>query len=112
MELLMLFVALFVFLFGSAIAMKAIEFGFEMVDKALAAIGYLMKLPFLIVFKLITFAVKACFMKAVKQKSFEYKVKPMFDVTPLELQQLRNRNLIQSKQEAPVLIEFSPQLPK
>lgn len=109
MELIMLCIALFVFCFGSVIAIRAIEFGFAVGDKALEHSGTLMKLPFKLAFKLICFLGKRLIRHLMKSKPYEYTVKPIFDVTPLELQHMRNKNLIHSNKRQPVLIEHPPQ---
>jgi hypothetical protein len=108
----MVCVALFVFFFGSVIAMQAIEFGFRVGDKALEASGTLAKLPFKIAFKLIRFAGKYLIKRLMKNKPEEVVIKPVFAVTPLELQQMRNNNLLQSGKRQPVLIEHPPQQTK
>ena len=112
MELIMLCIALFVFFFGSVIAMQAIEFGFRVGDKALEASGKLVKLPFKIAFKLICIAGKHLIKRLMKNKPQEVTIKPIVAVTPLELQHLRNNNLLQSGKRQPVLIEHPPQLTK
>lgn len=112
MELIMLCVALFVFFFGSVVALKAIEFGLAVGDKALEASGKLTKLPFVLAFKLIRFAGKYLIKRLMKNKPEEVRIKPIFDVTPLELQHLRNNNLLRSGKRQPVLIEHPPQQTK
>ena len=108
MELLMVCVALFVFFFGSVIAMQAIEFGFRVGDKALEASVTLVKRPFKIAFKLIRFAGKYLIKRLMKNKSKDVVIKPVFTVTLLELQQMCNNHLIQSGKRQPVLIEHPP----
>ena len=112
MELIMLCIALFVFFFGSVIAMQAIEFGFRVGDRTLEASGKLVKLPFMIAFKLICFAGKHLIKRLMKNKPQEVTIKPIFAVTPLELQHMRNNNLLQSGKRQPVLIEHPPQQTK
>ena len=104
MELIMLFIALFVFFFGSVLALRAAEFGFSLADKALEHSGALIKLPFMIAFKLISFVGKFLIKRLIKNRTDSYTLKPIFDVTPLELQQMHHR-LPQSEKPRPVLIE-------
>ncbi|MCG8611996.1 MAG: hypothetical protein MI864_15835 [Pseudomonadales bacterium] len=105
MELIMVCVAAFVFFFGSAIATRAMDFGFHVGDKAVEVSGTLAKLPF----KLIFFAGKYLIKRLMKNKPEEVVIKPFFAVTPLELQQMRNRNLLQSGKRQPIQIEHPPQ---
>lgn len=106
MELLMLCVALFLFFFGSVIAMRTMEFGFRVGDKALQSSGKIVKLPFKIAFKLICFLGKYLIKRLMKNTPQEVTIKPIFDVTPLELQQMRNNNRLQSGKREAVLIEY------
>lgn len=112
MELLMLCIALFVFFLGSVIVKRVVEFGFRLGDKALESTGTLVKLPFRIAFKLISFAGNKLIKRLVKNQHQELTIKPIFDVTPLELQYMRNNNLLQSGKRQPVLIEHPPQQTK
>lgn len=112
MELLMLCIGLFVFFLGSVIVTQVVEFGFRLGDKALESAGTLVKLPFLIAFKLISFAGNRLIKRLVKNQPQELTIKPIFDVTPLELQYMRNNNLLQSGKRQPVLIEYPPQQTK
>lgn len=112
MELIMLLVALFVFFFGSVAALKLMDFGLLVGDKALNASGALMKLPFKLAFKLIVLISKVVIRKYMTRKTEEIQIRPIFAVTPLELQQMRNSNLLQSGKRPPVLIEHPPQKSK
>ena len=112
MELIMLCIALFAFLLGSVIVTHVIEFGFRLGDKTLVLAGTLLKLPFLMAFKLICFSGKHLIKRLMKNKPQEIRIKPIFDVTPLELQYMRNNNLIHSGKRQPVLIEHPPQQTK
>ena len=108
MELVMLCFALFVFFFGSVIAMKAMEFGFRVGDKALEFSGAIMKLPFMVAFKLIFLAGKYFVNRMKKHKPEEIRVRPVFVVSPLELWHMRNNKLFQSGKRSPVVIEHPP----
>ena len=48
----------------------------------------------------------------MKNKPQEVTIKPIVAVTPLELQHMRNNNLLQSGKRQPVLIEHPPQQTK
>jgi hypothetical protein len=112
MELLMLFIALFVFFFGSVIALQVMEYGLRVGDKSLEAFGGLAKLPFKVALNLIRYSYKHFIKRMMKDKPQEITIKPIFAVTPLELQHMRNKNLIQSGKRQPVLIEHPPQQTK
>jgi hypothetical protein len=58
---------------------------------------------------LIRFAGKYFIERLMKNKLEEVVIKPIFAVTPLELQQMRNNNRLQSAKRQPVLIEYPPQ---
>lgn len=54
MELFMLCFALFIFFFGSVVAMKIIEFGLAVGDKTAQKIGKVLLWPFAIIYKLVS----------------------------------------------------------
>ena len=106
MELIMLFVALFVFCFGSILVTQLFEFGIRVGDKALQSSGFLIKLPFIVAFKLVCFVGKKLLNK-LKSEQPEVQLRTIY-VTPVELQHMRNNQLFQSKRRSPVLIEHPP----
>jgi hypothetical protein len=109
MDLVMLVVALFIFFFGSVIALRTFEAGLRLGDNSLKLCGWLLKIPFKLIFKLTIFAAKLLVKKYSKQDSETILVKPLFVVTPLELQQMQQNKLVQSGRRPPVLIEHPPQ---
>lgn len=100
-ELILLFAALFLFLFGSVILTKLIEFGFAVADKLLQNSGRILIAPFKIAFKLIMLVFK-------KLDQDKFTIRPIQDITPLELQQMRNTQLRNTaNRHAPVEIEYT-----
>ncbi len=112
MELVMLFVAMFIFFFGSVIALRTFEAGLRLGDNSLKLCGWLLKIPFRIIFKIITFAGKLLVRKMTKQQTETILVKPIFVVTPLDLQHMQQNKLVHSGKRQPVLIEHPPQKSK
>ena len=93
MELVMLCIALFVFFFGSVVALQTLEFGFRVGDKALESSGKLVKLIFKGAFNLI-YCLSQFFIHLFLKKNTEaFTIKTIFAVTPLQLQQRNNKNI-------------------
>jgi len=107
MELIMLLFALFVFFFGSVLAMQVFEFGLSVSDKLLISVGKIMKLLFTGVFNLIWFLGKYIF-KKLKKHDPEYQIRPII-ITPVELQHLRNQQISHKNRHQPVLIDYPAQ---
>ena len=61
MESFIFFTALFLFMFGSVIALRCLEFGLRVGDKALEHSGTICKQSIVISFKLIVFSLKVLF---------------------------------------------------
>ena len=91
-KLILLFIALFMFCFGSLILTKLIDFGFAVADKLLQNSGRIIKAPFKVIFKLIVTLFKFVFKKSNAAEQDDYTIRP-FNITPLELQQMRNNKL-------------------
>lgn len=114
MELVLLFVALFVFFFGSALAASALNYGLSMGDKTVQSFGYIFKQVFLFAFKCLLMLCKLVFNKVMSNRRAQsmqtpYSVKPIYDVTPLDLQYMRNNKLHRPERRESVLIEYPPQ---
>lgn len=109
MELIMLAIALFVFIFGSIVALQTIEFAIRVGDKTLESSGVILRLPFKVTLMLIFFVGKHLFRLLKRSLHKEVKVTPIQNVTPLDVQFASNDNLLQSGKRAPVLIENPPQ---
>ena len=106
MELLLVFLALFVFFFGSAVAMKLIDFGIRVGDKTLESSGTLMKLPFVIAFKGMCFAGNSLYNFVLRVKPKEYKVTPIISESTADVQFASFNNQLRSKNRQPVQIEY------
>jgi hypothetical protein len=106
MELVMLFIAMFIFFFGSVIALRTFEAGLRLGDKSLQLCVWLLKIPFLVIFKLIKFVGMLLVKKLTHKHPDLFMVKPIFVVTPLELQQFQQNKLVHSGKHQPVLIEY------
>lgn len=112
MDLVMLLVALFIFFFGSVIALRTFEAGLRLGDNSLKFCGWLLKIPFKVIFKIIMFAGKLLIRKMTQKQPEAIMVKPIFVVSPLELQQMQQNKLVHSGKRPPVLIEHPPQKSK
>lgn len=106
-KLLLLAIAAFVFCFGSVILMRLIEFGFAVADKSLENSGKLVKLPFQVTFKLIAYSIRWVFKQLNTKRPDEYTVTPLYKVTPLHLQHMRNSLLSSDNKQDPVVIEYT-----
>ena len=110
-ELILLFAAFFIFCFGSLILSEVFRFGFAVADKLLENSGRILRAPFKVVFKLMSLVFKFGF-KKLKTNQDEYSVRPI-QITPLELQQMRNHQLRAGNKNVPVEIEYTqPKLNK
>lgn len=114
MELVMLLIALFVFFFGSALAASAFDYGLSMGDKTVKSFGYILKQVLFFAFKCLWIVCKFVFTKAMSHRraqmaQAQYSVKPIYDVTPLDLQHMRNNKLLRPGRRESVLIEYPPQ---
>jgi hypothetical protein len=92
-ELILLGVAFFIFCFGSLILNEIFRFGFAVADKLLENSGRIIKAPFKVAFKLISLGIR--FLLKKFGKADYYTVRPIYDnqnITPLELQRMRNHN--------------------
>jgi len=112
MELVMLVVALFCFLFGSVLVHKSIDFAFLVGDKFMDAVCAILKMPFYLVYKLICFTGNLIAKRLARRKSDEYTIRPIYDVSPLEIQQMRRQHKLRSGQRMPVQIEYPQQSTK
>lgn len=101
-EIILLFVAFFSVMIGVQIITSALDIGFAVADKVLANFGRIMKAPFKIVFKLIALVNK-------KYTQDRFTVRPIGEITPLELQQMRNTQLraANNGRSVPVTIEYA-----
>lgn len=112
MELVLLFVALFVFFFGSALAASALNYGLSIGDKTVQSFGFILKHLLFFAFKCLWMVCKLVLNKVMSNRqsqSTPYSVKPIYDVTPLDLQHLRNNKLHRPERRQSVLIEYPPQ---
>jgi hypothetical protein len=118
MELIYIFWLFLAFL-GSAIFANAIKYWDHLDDSAREAakapeafgyaIGKILKFTFSVLFRLIRLSGPTQFKQLEKREPEEFSVRPII-VTPLELQQMRNKNLsIRSSQRMPVQIEYPQQ---
>lgn len=108
MEIFYMMFAGFVVLFGGLFCEKCLTFGFLVADKALENSVKLLKLPFVVVLKLISSLGKLIFKQLKKQRTEEVHITPIFNVTPVELQHMRNKNLTVQQYRQPVTIEHPP----
>lgn len=114
MELVLLFVALFVFFFGSALAASALNYGLNIGDKTVQSFGFILKKVFIFSFKCLWMICKLVLKKVMSNRQSQatqtpYSVKPIYDVTPLDLQYMRNNKLHRPERRESVLIEYPPQ---
>lgn len=110
MELTMLVVALFTFLFGSVMVMKTINFAFLVGDKLMETFCDILKMPFYLAYKLICFTCGLLAKRLARRKPDEYMIRPIYDVSPLDIQQMRKQHKLRNGQRFPVQIEY-PQQP-
>lgn len=102
------FSVVFIFFFGSLILQRAIMFGFDLADKALENSGKLVKLPFVVTFKILAFSAKFIFKRLKTNRLDEVSLRPIYDITPKPMQlqaQGNHRFIAQDNNRIPVIIE-------
>jgi hypothetical protein len=104
MDFLYLLFAVFLMYFGCVVVVKLCEYGLYLGDNVQALTGKLLKLPFRLALKIIEFSARLVIKKYMTKE--EFLVSPILNVTPLELQQMRNNNQLQSGKRPPVTIEY------
>ncbi len=104
MELLMGLFALFWFCFGSIVLFKAMHWGSQVSDRLLTASGQLLKTILKQIARGLVFLIRIGFSQLRKPQHMA--IRPII-ITPVELQHMRNHNLIQSDKRLPVEIEYT-----
>ena len=118
-KLLLLGAVLFVAVFGGLIVERVLTICFNLFDKLIENSGKLLKFPFRlafflvktqakILFKMGSFFAQVIFTLLKKNKQEAVHLTPVFNVSPLELQQMRNFNYLAQERRTPVIIEHPP----
>lgn len=110
MELVMLVVAFFIFLFGSVMLMRTVDFAFLVGDKLMGTFCVILRMPFYLAYKLVCFTGGLLSKRLDRRKTDEYTIRPIYDVSPLEIEQMRKQHKLRDGQRLPVQIEY-PQQP-
>lgn len=98
--------AVFLLCYGIKLLSYVMEFGHLVAEKSVLNSGKFFKVLLLSALRLVRFITKKIFGKYFRS-SDTYVVRPIVDVTPLQLQHLRNQQLFQSRKISPVVIEYT-----
>lgn len=118
-KLLLLGAVAFVAIFGGLIVERVLTLCFNLFDKTIENIGKLLMSPFKlsifllkikakIVIKAAQFLATVIFTLLKKNRQESARITPVFDVSPLHLQQMRQSRYLAQERRQPVIIEHPP----